>query len=1187
MIKALFFIKRGQDTDDIELTPDEEPQLFEFLNQLADEAGAPRPHRVFISPRVNACVFYDLSILNFLFPSRKNLEIGLGLVNVLNIGEFKAVLAHEFGHFAQKSMAVGSWVYIAHQIAAHIIAQRDIFDRFIQGLSRFDLRIAWIGWILGLIVWSIRSLMDTVFSIVIIAQRALSREMEFQADLVAVSLTGSDALIHALHKLHAADEAWDRALGFVSAEANEGRAVSDVFKIQTRVIEKLGVILNDPSYGQIPALPETDAQNHRLFKTALASPPKMWSTHPENSAREENAKQHYVPAVIDAREAWSVFQNKGETCARMSSSLLDASELSKVDTEETVANLDKQYNKAYYFKLFQGAYLGRSITRYAKNVTELYGDYTGIQDIDAELAKLYPNSLTGDLGKVKSLYEEKYTLEGIQAKTLHVSGGIIRHRNKTIKRKDLPKTIQNVKSELLQAEKVLQDHDIRCRTAHLNLAHRAGKGWEENLLGLLSLLHYADHGEANLRDIHAYVSNVVRVIMADGRVTKKELAKLLTAVNEAHTVLAEVYEKADEVRLGSLIKKQLEVPDWKTGLGSFELPPATKENINEWMSVFDGWVGSTINALSALSTSALEQLLKVESYLSKQHRNNAEPSQAPTPPVAPTNYLTLVEGQERELKEKLSLWDRFYTADGLIPASFRFTVAASIVGAVVFVGNFTGSASVTIYNGLANTVNVSVSGKNVNVNPFSSRIMDLPYGSTQVVSTKINNQVVETFDIETSGGFGDYIYNVAQASPMIEWTQVYGNAKERPDRTLGAKRWFSTSAGVIFKEPPESVKTKNGGATREVLSAVSDITPRNQLSYVDNIKDQQAMIHHHIVWDSPSSAFLSYWLGLVDSREDLAALMEERLSHYQQDIIAMRLMQDYAADESTYNAICEDHRMLAAANTDNSNLQYLATRCISDDKHKDQAFIQGATTWPDNSWFNMAAAYTLIEQGKLAGADKALAKAIARNSGFKEGLALDAIRLKRFLGDASTQSIQTLARNSTAATRMMRLESGEELGDTPYRFYSLLNKGDLKSATTAARKMDDQVARSLRLVAASDGASSTLIKEAQKFGPEMGIDQSTVWVAWSLEARTQRNPRPYEDLTTDLHKNAAATLAILKKVKRKGAYQGFEKDLIGMGLEERGYTYAAACVLLGNKAPTQWRNNAKQLLFATERPYFR
>lgn len=207
MVKALLFVKKGSMGEDYEVTASSEPQLFAFLNRLADETGAPRPHRVFLSPRVNACVFYDLSLLNFIFPSRKNLEIGLALVNVLTISELKAVLAHEFGHFAQRSMALGNWVYIAQQIAAHIIAKRDALDKFLRMLSNFDLRVAWIGWVLRLIVWSLRATMESIFNLVLLAQRALSREMEFQADLIAVSVTGSDALIHALSKLQAGDQA--------------------------------------------------------------------------------------------------------------------------------------------------------------------------------------------------------------------------------------------------------------------------------------------------------------------------------------------------------------------------------------------------------------------------------------------------------------------------------------------------------------------------------------------------------------------------------------------------------------------------------------------------------------------------------------------------------------------------------------------------------------------------------------------------------------------------------------------------------------------------------------------------------------------------------------------------------------------------------------------------------------------
>ena len=98
LIKGLFFKQHSGGSKDFEVTRAEQPRLFQFLDRLAAETKAPKPHKVYLSGGVNACVFYDLSILNFLFPSRKNLELGLGLVNSLTLTEFKAVLAHEFGH---------------------------------------------------------------------------------------------------------------------------------------------------------------------------------------------------------------------------------------------------------------------------------------------------------------------------------------------------------------------------------------------------------------------------------------------------------------------------------------------------------------------------------------------------------------------------------------------------------------------------------------------------------------------------------------------------------------------------------------------------------------------------------------------------------------------------------------------------------------------------------------------------------------------------------------------------------------------------------------------------------------------------------------------------------------------------------------------------------------------------------
>ncbi len=85
------------------------------------------------------------------------------------------------------------------------------------------------------IVWSIRSVMETVFKWVLLAQRALIREMEFQADRVAVAVAGSDAIVHALYRLQPADEDWDATVRFLNQELRKGFGVRDPYQIHRRI----------------------------------------------------------------------------------------------------------------------------------------------------------------------------------------------------------------------------------------------------------------------------------------------------------------------------------------------------------------------------------------------------------------------------------------------------------------------------------------------------------------------------------------------------------------------------------------------------------------------------------------------------------------------------------------------------------------------------------------------------------------------------------------------------------------------------------------------------------------------------------------------------------------------------------------------------------------------------------------
>lgn len=865
MLKALVFLRRGETPDAIEVTAAQQPRLFSFLHQLADEAGAPKPNRVFLSARVNAAVFFDMSILNLILPTRKNLEIGLALVNVLTLSEFKAVVAHEFGHFAQRSMAIGSWVYIAQQIAAHIVAKRDALDKFLQAISRTDIRIAWFGWLLSLVVWSIRSLMDTVLRLVILAQRSLSRQMEFQADLVAVSLTGSDELVHALHKLHAADDAWGRAMNFANTEIGQGRVPHDLFAVQLRIIDRIGEILSEPDYGRAPKTTSETPEARRIFKTAFAQPPQMWSTHPSNADREQNAKQRYLTAPHDERSSWVLFDDTDSIRKGMLERLVQQAEATPISAEQTFERLNQQYSKLQYDPRYRGAYLGRPLTRHVSNALDLYENEATTGNVLQALNALYPEELVEALTGLRALSEERAMLEALRDKTYKATGGRIVFRGREIKRRELPSAIRTVLQEEQHLRENIYAHDRRCRNAHLAAASLLDGGWKEYLSGMIGVLHYAEHALANLRDAQGLLGNVFAVVTADGKVSKSELKRLVAAANMLHGQLLAIHQQKSELILDQSLCTRLGIESWSNWLEEFQLTPATNENINDWLRAIDGWVESAAGPLGALTGAATEQLLTTEDEIARHIRERSTPAPACTPTILPPTYTTLVTGSERKRQTRLGLWDRFQTADGVVAAAARLLVAGTIIGMVLGFANITAvTSTVSVYNGLGRTVQVNVAGQKVLLPPYAAREVDAPLADNcRIAATTDNGTLIESFSPEFGGHGHHYVYSVAGASPLVEWTATYGSAAEVPPRLLGLTRWTTSSANVFFSEPPKSVQTKGTGTTRLVLVGIGDRTPQEVLSALRSNQERQQVIETHAKWDLPNSPHAQEWADLA------------------------------------------------------------------------------------------------------------------------------------------------------------------------------------------------------------------------------------------------------------------------------------------------------------------------------------
>lgn len=1189
MIKAFFFVQTKYDVQDREIKQEEEPILFDFLYKLADETGAPRPNKVYLSNRVNASVFYDLSFLNLFFPSKKNLEIGLGLINVLNLGEFKAVLAHEYGHFAQRSMLVGRWVYIANQIATTIITKRDALDSLLVGLSSIDIRIAWIGWILSLIVWSIRSLVELIFRLVILSQRALSREMEFQADLVAVSVTGSDALIHALHKLQAADAALSNAMQFVENQLEKKKAIEDLYALQSNAIEKTAYILNDESYGKSPVVPSSAPETFRVFSNKIAQPPQMWSTHPPDQEREENAKKRYIKSDIDNRDAWDLFKNPKQTRILLTEDLIKTA---KIQTEimgnsEAIQIHDKQFDKSFFNPKYKGIYLSRFIYEDFNDSEEIYHVDITEEEFSATLKDIYPASLVEDIEDFTTLKEELAQLEALRDKKLQATGdGGIYHRGTPIRKAELPRVISSVSKELKDAKKIISTQDQKARTVHLRLAEKIGHNWPAYLKSLGKVIHYCEHNLNDLLDAHNVLNTVLVIVMADNSVSKLEMLKLIDACNDLHKVMENVDRHRNTIRLDERLLKELGSSSWAESLPEFKLSKANDSHLNRWLDAVDDWISTYHAALNNLRSEALEVLLKTEDEVLTMSQSN-QIHQAPIPTKIDVDYNRFLPGSERPIEVKLGIWDKFISADGIVPSITKFAVAASIVGATVFFTGSTGQSDVSIYNGLAQVVSININGEQVVVHPRGYKKINIPSsGSLKIKSSleKDGTLIDELINPTLNNRSSHYIYNVAGAAVLFEYEIYYGdrNLNRNLKEVISAKKWMQTNADFILKTPPDHITTSSSnGETLLAVEAAKDYAPGNLVSLLENEQEQIGLIQSHVLYD-PNDEYTLYWTNLATQLNNAEELLTARLSRQPDEVETLRALMELASDESRVE-LCQEYTEKSTKNPENPDFKYIACRCL-DDQIKSTCFQEAATKWPKHTWNNYAAGYSYISNNEWELAYLAYQRAYQNNSGLKAPLATYLERIGRWLKHKKSKYAPEVHLHNQYLEYCRMIE--ERLDEDPsFLAYHFLYKGELEQARTTA-KVNPGLEKEIHiLTAASDGAKEEWITNALKLDNEQ-LSETALFTLTGLYLKKGKSLDNLQEQLTIFDDDSFNMNHFISLLKNR-SYKEASKMIKNNSVEMKGQLALIAYIAYGNSIPTEWKNYVKFLLFAPEKPFFK
>ena len=356
LLKFTFSVQRPDRSFLKEIFSDEEPELFSLISEVSEKVGASFPKRVYLSADVTAMVFYNSSFWSMFLPVRKNLSIGMGLINSVSREELKAILAHEFGHFAQGSMLMGSYVYNVNQILFNLLHNNQPYENFIAQWSVRWRSMEFFARTAFFIIKRIQDILQILYRFVNTSYLSLSREMEFQADAVAAELTGAEPLKNALLRLELADFAFKNTLAFYEERLDECKKSVNIYADHTFVLKYLATKSQLSIVNGFPLLTLQDLNKYNTSKLVIED---QWASHPSTADRIERLEQlNSKRQKVDQRPALSIFRNSKERSASMTDFLFSSISFEKNPELIQTSDFALQYENDIERNSFPDIYMG-------------------------------------------------------------------------------------------------------------------------------------------------------------------------------------------------------------------------------------------------------------------------------------------------------------------------------------------------------------------------------------------------------------------------------------------------------------------------------------------------------------------------------------------------------------------------------------------------------------------------------------------------------------------------------------------------------------------------------------------------------------------------------------------------------------------------------------------------------------
>jgi Zn-dependent protease with chaperone function len=451
-----------------EIPISQEPGLFQLIEEIVSEVETKLPKKVYVSADVNAAVFYDSGFWSMFFPVKKNLLIGLGLVNTVTKAEFKAILSHEFGHFSQKTMRVGSYVYNVNKVIYDMLYDNASYQTIIQGWAGVSGIFTIFAGIAVKIIQGIQWVLRIMYDVVNKTYMGLSREMEFHADEIAASITGFEHLKNSLLRLNLSDQAYNAVIAFYDEKIPDNIKTNNLYKDH---LFAMNFIAKENNLKMVDNLPKVSLEELNKFNKSKLVIKDQWASHPSTEERIIRLEKTNIASKCEANEpANDLFLDIEKTHEEMTKEIFR--EVKYTDEVKYISNEEFQ---ALYMKEIANNSFSKIYNGYYDNKNPLYFEFSNVGSIEGsfQIDELFSDEMVHLVYTAFALQNDIDTLARIANRTIQIK--TFDYDGKKYRRKDI-KTLQpKLKSELDEINEQIKENDIKIFKFFERLEQNRGK----------------------------------------------------------------------------------------------------------------------------------------------------------------------------------------------------------------------------------------------------------------------------------------------------------------------------------------------------------------------------------------------------------------------------------------------------------------------------------------------------------------------------------------------------------------------------------------------------------------------------------------------------------------------------------------------------------------------------------------